>query len=158
MVRGMVTFDDVQAEHVQAAMKEYDELGGDAFLRRYGLAHSRDYLIWDRGASYDSKAILGVALSHAEGKEPSRAVSNGEVTGAAQVLTDLGFTVIPIAASSQLSERPDGGEWREATDGLLQNYIGADEGKYAVTDAARDGDRRYLLAKRVTPSLLETYL
>ena len=49
-------------------------------------------------------------------------------------------------------------EWREATDTLLQQYIGADEGKYAVTDAARDGDRRYLLAKRVTPSLLATYL
>ena len=49
-------------------------------------------------------------------------------------------------------------EWREATDTLLQRYIGAHEGKYAVTDAARDGDRRYLLAKRVTPSLLATYL
>ena len=49
-------------------------------------------------------------------------------------------------------------EWREVTDSLLQNYIGADEGKYAVTDAARDGDRRYLLAQRVTPSLLAEYL
>lgn len=49
-------------------------------------------------------------------------------------------------------------EWRDATDGLLQTYIGSDEGKYAVTDAARDGDRRYLLAKRVTPSLLAQYL
>ena len=135
MVRGMVTFDDVQAEHVQAAMKEYDELGGDAFLRRYGLAHSRDYLIWDRGASYDSKAILGVALSHAEGKEPTRAVSNGEVTGAAQVLTDLGFTVIPIAASSQLSERPDGGEWREATD------VGVEESQTAWATSAHEALR-----------------
>ena len=49
-------------------------------------------------------------------------------------------------------------EWREATDTLLQNYVGSDDGKYAITDAARDGDRRYLLAKRVTPSLLATYL
>jgi predicted GNAT superfamily acetyltransferase len=49
-------------------------------------------------------------------------------------------------------------EWREATDTLLAHYIGADEGRYAVTDAARDGDRRYLLAKRVTPSLLAAYL
>lgn len=49
-------------------------------------------------------------------------------------------------------------EWREATDTLFQHYIGADEGKYAVTDAAFDGDRRYLLAKRVTPRLLATYL
>jgi predicted GNAT superfamily acetyltransferase len=48
--------------------------------------------------------------------------------------------------------------WRETTDTLLQQYVGADEGKYAVTDAARDGDRRYLLAKRVTPSLLAAYL
>jgi predicted GNAT superfamily acetyltransferase len=49
-------------------------------------------------------------------------------------------------------------EWREASDTILAHYIGADEGRYAVTDAARDGDRRYLLAKRVTPSLLAAYL
>ena len=49
-------------------------------------------------------------------------------------------------------------EWRQATDTLFQAYVGSDDGKYAVTDAARDGDRRYLLLKRVTPSLLATYL
>ena len=48
--------------------------------------------------------------------------------------------------------------WREATDSLFQHYLGADDGKYAITDAARDGDRRYLLAQRATPDLLATYL
>jgi predicted GNAT superfamily acetyltransferase len=48
--------------------------------------------------------------------------------------------------------------WREATDALFQHYLGADDGQYAITDAARHGDRRYLLAKRVTPSLLAAYL
>ena len=53
---------------------------------------------------------------------------------------------------------PQAQAWREATDALFQHYLGADDGKYAITDAARDGDRRYLLAKQVTPSLLATYL
>jgi predicted GNAT superfamily acetyltransferase len=53
---------------------------------------------------------------------------------------------------------PEAQAWRESTDSLFQHYLGAGDGKYAITDAARDGDRRYLLAKRVTPSLLATYL
>ena len=60
--------------------------------------------------------------------------------------------------SVQLESASLAQEWREVTDTLFQHYIGADAGKYAVTAAARDGNRRYLLAVRVSPSLLATYL
>ena len=116
-------------------MKEYDELGGDAFLRRHGLARSKEYSLWDQGQTYDSTAILGVALRRAEGTSTASPEPNGGVTGAAQVLTDLGFTVLPIAASATLSERPDGGEWRDAAD------VGTEEAQAAWATSAHEALR-----------------
>ena len=98
----MALFEDVRAEHVNAAIEEYDALGGDAFLRRYGFGRSQEYLLWQQGQTYDSKAILGVALGHAEGRPATSSEFNGGVTGAAQVLSDLGFTTDPL---SELVER-----------------------------------------------------
>jgi len=131
----MALFDDVKAEHVNLAIEEYDELGGDAFLRRYGFGRSKEYLLWDQGRSYDSKAILGVALRHAEGKPAAWSEFNDGVTGAAQVLTDLGFTVIPITASATLSERPDEDAWREASE------VGPEESHAAWATSAHEALR-----------------
>lgn len=43
--------------------------------------------------------------------------------------------------------------WRRVTDEVLQHYIGSEPGKYAVTGVGAAGDRRYLLAERVSPAL-----
>ncbi len=43
--------------------------------------------------------------------------------------------------------------WRELTDNLLQHYIGSSEGKYVITGVGADGERRFLLAERVSPAL-----
>lgn len=126
----MALFEDVRAEHVQAAIEEYDAMGGDAFLRRYGFSPSKEYLLWDQGQSYDSKAILGVALRHAEGTAAKSSEFNGGVDGAAQVLTELGFTVFPISATAMKFERPDHGEWREASE------VGAEEAQAAWATSA----------------------
>ena len=120
---------------MNAALKEYDDLGGPAFLRRYGLGPSREYLLWARGQSYDSKAVLGVARRNATGEPASAADANGGVAGGAQVLTDLGFTILPMSASAQLSDRPDGAEWRDATE------VGAEEANAAWTSSAYDALR-----------------
>ncbi len=128
----MPLFEDVRPEHVNAAIEEYDELGGDAFLRRYGFGRSTEYLLWQEGQSYDSKAILGVALRHAVGRPATSAEFNGGVSGAAQVLTDLGFTVIPMAASAKLAERPEDDPWREASE------VGPDASQEAWAASAYD--------------------
>jgi len=46
--------------------------------------------------------------------------------------------------------------WREATDRLFQHYLGGREGRYVITGAATDLERRFLIAQRVEPGLLES--
>ena len=52
---------DVTREAVLAAIVEYDRLGQDEFLARYGFAQARAYLLVHDGKAYDSKAIVGAA-------------------------------------------------------------------------------------------------
>ncbi len=126
----MSLFDAVRSEHVKAAIEEYDAMGGDAFLRRYGFGPSKEYRLWDQGQSYDSKAILGVARRHAEGTAAKASEFSGGVDGAAQKLTELGFTVFPISAAATKFERPDAGEWQEASE------VGAEEAQTAWAASA----------------------
>jgi predicted GNAT superfamily acetyltransferase len=53
----------------------------------------------------------------------------------------------------QQEDLPSALAWREATDRLLGHYLGRDEGKYAVTGVGTEGERRFLLAERVTGGL-----
>lgn len=45
--------------------------------------------------------------------------------------------------------------WREATDRLFHRYLGCEEGKYMITNVAQDGARRFLIAERIDPALLQ---
>jgi predicted GNAT superfamily acetyltransferase len=47
--------------------------------------------------------------------------------------------------------------WRETTDALFVHYLGPQLGQYAITGVARDDDRRFLLAERVTEGFLDAY-
>jgi hypothetical protein len=47
---------------VLAAIKEYDALGQDEFLAKYGYSRARRYWLVYNGKSYDAKAIVGVAF------------------------------------------------------------------------------------------------
>lgn len=49
-------------EAVHAAMAEYDRLGREAFLEKYGFRPARSYFVEHKGRRYDSKAIVGVAV------------------------------------------------------------------------------------------------
>ena len=64
----MAFWDAVQPRHVRQAAAEYDEMGQDEFLARYGFGRARAYLLIIDGKAYDSKAILGVAYGHATGQ------------------------------------------------------------------------------------------
>src|SRR6266487_620908 len=51
-------------EAVLAAIAEFDELGRDAFLARYGFSPARDVVVLHEGRRYDSKPIVGAARGH----------------------------------------------------------------------------------------------
>ena len=53
--------DITQPDAVKQAMAEYDRIGKDDFLRKYGYGTATKYFLKDEGKLYDSKAIVGVA-------------------------------------------------------------------------------------------------
>ncbi|WP_165820036.1 AAA family ATPase [Microvirga sp. KLBC 81] len=90
-------------EAVHLALDEFDSLGEEEFLRRYGYGRSRSYFIIRDGKRYDSKAIVGVAVGKQYPQRgPLRAdeFSGGEQTVQTK-LKQLGFEVVsPGAADS----------------------------------------------------------
>lgn len=80
---------------VFAAMREFDEVGREAFLRRYDFGPARRYRILHHGRSYDSKPILGVAYRYAFPGEA--ALKNTEFSGGVaetlKILRGLGFSI-----------------------------------------------------------------
>jgi hypothetical protein len=46
---------------VSAAIAEFDSLGRDAFLEKYGFGPAKSYFLVANGLEYDSKAIVGAA-------------------------------------------------------------------------------------------------
>lgn len=84
---------DVTAESVRRAMAEFDDLGREAFLEKYGFGKARDYFLVEGDHRYDSKAIVGAARSFL-GLAP---LTKDEISGgedhAAGYLESLGFRV-----------------------------------------------------------------
>jgi len=78
------------------AIAEYDELGRDAFLRKYGFGRARRYFLVHDGGHYDSKAIVGVAhrLQHPDEPPVTAAEFSGGEASVVPILERLGFTVI----------------------------------------------------------------
>jgi 5-methylcytosine-specific restriction protein A len=89
-----VSLNDITHSTVLSAIAEYDELGQDAFLSKYGFRPARSYFLIRNGKSYDSKAIVGVARGYLPGKQPLSAsqFSGGEAT-VGRLLRRLGFNV-----------------------------------------------------------------
>jgi 5-methylcytosine-specific restriction protein A len=81
-------------EAVLLAVAEYEAIGRDAFLVKYGFGKARDYYLEVDGRHYDSKAIAGAAYGYLPGR--TALTSNqltGGITDAAAKLIELGFTV-----------------------------------------------------------------
>jgi 5-methylcytosine-specific restriction protein A len=85
---------DITRAAVLAAIDEYDRLGQDEFLVKYGFDRARSYLLIHNGKAYDSKAIVGVAHGFLPGERAltARDFSGGEAT-VGRLLRGLGFTV-----------------------------------------------------------------
>jgi hypothetical protein len=84
------------ADAVRAAVAEFDDMGRNAFLERYGFGPSRTYFLKVGDRQYDSKAIVGAAHGHQNpelGPLHADQFSGGIVTVAAK-LGSLGFEVV----------------------------------------------------------------
>lgn len=91
---------------VLRAITEFDALGREAFLERYGFGEATRYFLLYEGRRYDSKAIAGVAYGYQfpqRGPLRPRDFSGGE-SGAVRPLRALGFEV-PGAADEEVQGR-----------------------------------------------------
>jgi putative restriction endonuclease len=82
---------DVDRDHVLAAIEEFNELGREAFLGKYGFAEARQYIVLHQGKEYDSKALVGAAHRFARGQALRPSEFSGGVRTVGVRLTDLGF-------------------------------------------------------------------
>src|SRR5205807_1291821 len=104
----MTLSDLTSRESVERALAEFDELGREAFLAKYGFGHARRYFIRRDGNYYDSKAIVGAAMGFQNPQRgPMRAdeFSGGE-QGAKAKLAELGFDVVPRPALAAVEAVP----------------------------------------------------
>jgi 5-methylcytosine-specific restriction protein A len=86
---------------VNKAMGEFDIIGREAFLKKYGFGTARTYFIERDGRRYDSKAVAGAALSY---QFPGRGhLSGGDFSGGertvARQLGKLGYPVVRLKSS-----------------------------------------------------------
>jgi len=94
--------DLTSVQAVGAALDEFDAIGREAFLRRYGFGQAREYFVLRGNRLYDSKAIAGAAHGH---QYPERGplkpgdFSGGEATVQSR-LQQLGFDVVRITRSA----------------------------------------------------------
>lgn len=87
---------DVTRLAVLAALDEFDSLGRDRFLSKYGFHPARSFFLVHDGKRYDSKAIVGAAhgkLSDVAAPLASSEFSGGAAT-VAPLLRSLGFEVV----------------------------------------------------------------
>jgi hypothetical protein len=96
----VVALSDITREAVLQAMDDYDELGADEFLSRYGFAPATVYRVAEHGRQYDSKAIVGVAHGYATGQFLTASDFSGGQQTVVKTLEALGFSFAPASADN----------------------------------------------------------
>ncbi len=91
-----MALNDLTEAAIVQALDEFDAIGREAFLDKYGFKPARSYFLVRAGKQYDSKAIAGAAHGYvSDGFEP---LTHDQLTGGesqvAPVLRRLGFEVI----------------------------------------------------------------
>ncbi|MGX6741065.1 hypothetical protein [Streptomyces peucetius] len=90
-----MALNEITRPAILQAVAEYDRLGRDEFLERYGFGPARSYLLQIDGQEYDSKAIVGAAHGYLPGRDPlERDEFSGGKDHAAKLLSELGFDVV----------------------------------------------------------------
>lgn len=136
------------AAAVQAALDEYERLGKDAFLRKYGFREANNYLVRNprtQGLA-DSKAIAGVALAYQypeSGGLGPKAFSGGAVT-VQRALERLGFEVVHQAGLASAA----GSDWSpEEVAATVADYLSMLLAELSGQAVNKSAHRRVLLDK-----------
>ncbi|WP_457101601.1 tetratricopeptide repeat protein [Microbacterium sp. P5_E9] len=82
---------------VDRALEEFDRIGRDAFLLKYGYGKARDYFLMTDTGRYDSKAIFGVAYGYQHGVPLGSDQFSGGRDGAAGRLAELGYSITGLS-------------------------------------------------------------
>jgi len=122
----MPPFQAVRPEHVLLALEEYDRIGADEFLDRYGFDADGANELVHSSSTYDSMAVLGVAHLRATGELAPREDFAGGSASAAQVLRTLGFDTEPLVGEDPADQPVDAAE------------VGDEAARSAWAVAARD--------------------
>ena len=89
-----VALTELSRREILQAVAEYDRLGQDRFLEKYGFGMARSYRLVVDGETYDSKAIVGAAYGFLPGREPLAAADfSGGAATVGRLLSSLGFRV-----------------------------------------------------------------
>jgi hypothetical protein len=101
-----MAFSDVNRAAVLAAIAEFDAIGRDQFLTKYGFRPARAFYLIQDGKRYDSKAIVGAAHGKlAPSSVPLTATEfSGGAATVAPLLQALGFDVVEDGDAPQASK------------------------------------------------------
>jgi 5-methylcytosine-specific restriction enzyme A len=95
---GRVALPELSRREILQAVAEFDRLGRDRFLEKYGFGPARSYLLVVDGKTYDSKAIVGAAHGFLPDQEPLAASDfSGGAATVGRLLSRLGFEVAQAA-------------------------------------------------------------
>ena len=99
---------ELSRHEILQAVAEYDQLGPERFLEKYGFGMARSYWLVVDGKTYDSKAIVGAAHGFLPGREPLAAADfSGGAATVGRLLGGLGFQVtqaVPGLTAGKLIE------------------------------------------------------
>lgn len=140
----MVNYADLtDRDAVDATIAEFDRIGRDTFLDRYGFGEAKEYFLVTEHGRYDSKAIFGAAYERQHGVLPTREEIDGGKSGAARRLSELGYTVEGI-------DSPEGRRSFDAFAESLADYKPpvANIGAIHAFMTGRDFDQFYIPASR----------
>ncbi len=133
---------------IQAALDEYERLGKEAFLRKYGFREANNYLVRNprtQGLA-DSKAIAGVALAYQypdSGGLGVKTFSGGAAT-VQRSLERLGFEVVHQAAPVGGS----GADWStEEVAAIVADYLAMLLAELSGQAVNKSAHRRVLMGK-----------
>jgi hypothetical protein len=143
--------DLTSAAAVQAALDEYERLGKEAFLRKYGFREASSYLVRNprtQGLA-DSKAIAGVALAYQypeSGGLGPRTFSGGAAT-VQPLLKGLGFEVVHQARPADPEGAVNASWSQEEVAATVADYLSMLLAELSGQAVNKSAHRRALLSK-----------
>jgi 5-methylcytosine-specific restriction protein A len=100
-----VALKDLTRDAVVAAINEFDSLGREPFLAKYGFDQARRLFVIHHRKPYDSKALAGAAHGYLPGQQPLRPEEfSGGWSHAAGVLQRLEFEVVDTVDETTVHE------------------------------------------------------